>query len=257
MEDSNDKWKKKFYEDEEHTRIKLGNFSDSPTTIDPIEGKALVHEIQTNHNITSIDLNNRIFNEDITTAIINAIQINPSISNIFLYRCKFSSDIVLQFGHFLPSNISITSLYIGGCEISEAGHKSIGRALESNSSLTSLRLGNSAIRSDAAKSIINSLHSNYSLTHLELWNSNFGVDEVKNISTVINSSNCILSLLQLNKCDINDDIVIELASALWNNTSIVNVNLSMFEKMNKRTITHVTLQNAIVLETKEWLHFQT
>ncbi len=216
-----------YYEDSDHTAIKVSGISDKR------RGVILAQLLLSNHNITSINLDHCTFDEDTTIAIINSIHSNPSISRVELFYCTFGSrDVSIFFGDILRSNTSIVHLALLSCGVTTTGAMSIGRALQSNSSLTHLALtgANNIKGTDAAKIIINSLHSNYSLTSLYFQYIPIGIDEVKDLASVITTSNkCILSSLCFDECSIDDEGATELASAISNNTSILDVDLSNFE----------------------------
>ena len=121
----------------------------------------------------------------------------------------------------------VKQLWLYNTDIEGTDCESLCELLKSSHSLQHLDIQYNNLSSESVASIITGLSHNSSLTILDISYSHFSMANVNSLASVLkDNSKCTLTMLYLQDCHINSEGAVELAAALYKNTTLKYLNLN-------------------------------
>lgn len=161
--------------------ILYGNMNDTNMT-------ALLHMLQINRRITSLELSLNNINDARGIDLANILKTNQTLRRLDIIRSDVSTNAFKTIADALRLNTTLTSLSLHGNNAGDDGVIALADALKTNQTLISINLGENGIQEVGARALVNALKDNVTLTTLALEDNpgnNVIAQELNNLHNIV------------------------------------------------------------------------
>uniref|UniRef100_A0A6B2LDD8 Uncharacterized protein n=1 Tax=Arcella intermedia TaxID=1963864 RepID=A0A6B2LDD8_9EUKA len=206
------------------TTLFIGDFHDADFEGYEITVKVILHSIQFNNTLTSLNLAGSKIRDTWVELISISMQYNSTLTTLHLNRNKIGPIGANSISNFLQLNSTLLTLNLDDNKISYEGVKLIATALKTNYTLKALHLKTNRINLAGVASIARALLYNTSLTYLSLNKNGISSHGATALWGALKSGNTTLTKLKILFDDnINCDVYLE--DCIQKNKNLKNVSL--------------------------------
>ena len=177
-------------------------------------------------HISYLNLSNNCFNTESAKALANAIAVNKDLQYVELFNCNLNEDRIITILNDLKQNSNLLKLDLGANVITDEAVRHLAELIVNNVSINQLYLKDCGLQHIELKILTNALADSQSITEFDVSCNSFSDQNCKDIAHVIKLNRNIIRHLDFSNCEIEEEGILSVSSAVCETEGLMFLNLS-------------------------------